>query len=65
MPNTTKIQGPEDANVLQFPTLQVIETQQEVPQLSRDELLAVRQMLQEFAIIRATCPMAVRALSKR
>lgn len=35
------------------------------PPLTKDELLALRRMMREFAIIRATCPMAVRALSTR
>ena len=37
----------------------------DVPPLTADEVLLLRQFLQEFAIIRATCPMAVRALSTR
>lgn len=39
---------------------------QAVPeQLSSDELLAIRRMIREFSVIRATCPMAARALSTR
>jgi len=34
-------------------------------QLTSDELLAIRRMIREFSIIRATCPMAARALSTR
>lgn len=37
----------------------------DVPPLTADEISRLRQMLQEFAIVRATCPMAVRALSTR
>ncbi len=65
MSNITKTQEPPDDNVVLFPALLWMEPQEEVPQLTRDELLLVRQMLQEFAIIRATCPLAVRALSTR
>lgn len=36
-----------------------------VPPLSDDEVLVLRKFIREFAIIRATCPMAVRALSTR
>lgn len=38
---------------------------QEQPQLSNEELVQLRQMMREFAIIRGTCPLAVRALSTR
>lgn len=34
-------------------------------QLTSDELLAIRRMIREFSVIRATCPMAARALSTR
>ena len=33
--------------------------------LSDAELVQLRQFLAEFAIVRATCPMAIRLLSKR
>jgi len=36
-----------------------------VPPLSDNEVLLLRQFIREFAVIRATCPMAVRALSTR
>lgn len=36
-----------------------------VPPLTDAEVLQLRQFLADFAIIRATCPMAIRALSKR
>jgi hypothetical protein len=35
------------------------------PPLTNEEILAIRRMIREFAIIRGTCPMAVRALSTR
>jgi hypothetical protein len=36
-----------------------------VPPLSDEEILRLRTFMREFAIIRATCPMALRALSDR
>jgi hypothetical protein len=36
-----------------------------VPPLSDEEILTLRQFIDDFAIIRATCPLALRALSKR
>ena len=36
-----------------------------VPPLSDVEVLVLRRFIREFAIIRATCPLAVRALSAR
>ena len=38
---------------------------QEVPPLSSDEVLLLRRFIREFAVIRAVCPLAVRALSTR
>ena len=35
------------------------------PPLTGEEVLALRRIIREFAIVRATCPMAVRALSTR
>jgi hypothetical protein len=40
-------------------------SQQAEPQLSNEELVQLRRMMREFAIIRGTCPLAVRALSTR
>jgi len=36
-----------------------------VPPLSDSELLMLRRFIQDLGIIRATCPMALRALSTR
>ena len=36
-----------------------------VPPLSDDEVVLFRKFIREFAIIRATCPLAVRSLSER
>jgi hypothetical protein len=36
-----------------------------VPPLCDDEIILLRKFIREFAIIRATCPLAVRALSAR
>lgn len=41
------------------------ERQETPPPLTGEEILALRRMLREFAIVRATCPMAIRALSTR
>lgn len=41
------------------------ERQEAPPPLTGEEILALRRMLREFAIVRATCPMAIRALSTR
>lgn len=43
------------------------EVDEGLPQLplTQDELLQVRQFLRDFAVIRATCPMALRSLSRR
>jgi hypothetical protein len=50
------------SNVVElFPLLE----HQAAPQLSNEELVQLRQMMREFAIIRATCPLAARALSTR
>jgi hypothetical protein len=37
----------------------------DVPPLTDNEVLLLRKFLSEFAIIRAVCPLAVRALSTR
>lgn len=63
MSNTMKQETePPDENVVQlFAAPQV----RLVPPLEDEEILKLRQFINEFSIIRATCPIAVRALSKR
>lgn len=41
------------------------ERQADPPPLTSEEILALRRVIREFSVIRATCPMAVRALSTR
>lgn len=64
MPNRMKKQEESgtEAKVVQ---LFAAANNESVPPLSDEEVLQVRQFLREFAIIRATCPMALRALSDR
>ena len=52
----------DDSNVVPITTERAPPT---VQPLSDDEVMQIRQFLAEFAIVRATCPMAVRALAKR
>jgi hypothetical protein len=37
----------------------------DVPPLTKDEILALRNLLRDSAIVLTACPIAVRALSKR
>jgi hypothetical protein len=41
------------------------EESNEVPPLTRDEILTLRALMRDASIVLTTCPIAVRALSKR